>query len=280
MKVSPTDPVTGHSKKRKRRVKNPHVQTQAVLVGEAKDLLLPLPNPAQVPSDLKADLGHRAPVEPSGASPGLQAPYGPEASLVDAKARGPAVVMAGKLPLEDDAYRVLDPETWRRYLLRDPHYNSLINYITKQELPSDLAERERLKKQAGFYFVDDGLLYYRQATKIGEQHVLEAPEEYRRDIIRLYHDHPTGGHRAAPTVRKMITRSFRWSTLRADVKRYVHSCLKCFLSRSSAQRGGAIKNQGLLATLGSEVDKFVVIHIDFVGPLRANTTRESVHIHN
>jgi len=53
MKVSPTDPVTGHSKKRKRRVKSPQVQTQPVLVGEAKGLL-PLPNPAQVPSDLSS----------------------------------------------------------------------------------------------------------------------------------------------------------------------------------------------------------------------------------
>jgi hypothetical protein len=63
--------------------------------------------------------------------------------------------------------------------------------------------------------------------------------------------------------------------MRADIKRYVHSCLKCFLSRSSAQRGGAVKNQGLLATWGSEVDKFSIIHIDFVGPLPEPTPREN-----
>jgi transposase InsO family protein len=183
--------------------------------------------------------------------------------------------MAGKLPLEDDAYRIPDREVWRRYLMADPRYGSLIKYLTKQELPSDLAERERLKRAAGFHFVEDGLLYYRQSTKIGEQHVLIVPAEYRRDIIRLYHDHPMSGHRAAPTVRNLIARSFKWSTMRADIKRYVHSCLKCFLSRSSAQRGGALKNQGLLATWGSEVDKFSVIHIDFVGPLPEPTPREN-----
>jgi len=76
MKVSPTDPITGNPKQRKRRPKG-QVQppTRTVLVGLA-DLLLPQSNPAQVPRDLKADLGHRAPVESSGTAPGFRAPYG------------------------------------------------------------------------------------------------------------------------------------------------------------------------------------------------------------
>jgi len=62
------------------------------------------------------------------------------------------------------------------YLMTHPRYGSLIKYLTKQELPSDLAERERLKRAAGFHFVEDGLLYYRQSTKIGGQ----AIERHRR----------------------------------------------------------------------------------------------------
>jgi len=172
MNVIPINPVTRVPKKRRRAKDFAH----QVLIGEAKDQSLP-PSlyPVQSLRDLKADPGQGCPVGPSG----FQAAPVQAASLSDAKARGPVAVMAGKLPLEDDAYRIPDREVWRRYLMADPRYGSLIKYLTKQELPSDLAERERLKRAAGFHFVEDGLLYYRQSTKIGEQHVLIVPAEYR-----------------------------------------------------------------------------------------------------
>jgi len=165
-------------------------------------------------------------------------------------------------------YQLPDYDKWVSALNDDPEYSRLIKYLTKVELPSDLKERESMKALAGFYFVEQGLLWYRHSTPEGEAYVLEVPHAFRRDVIRLYHDHTMGGHRHAEAIRKLILRNYRWAGLQRDVHAYVKGCLTCFLAKAPSPR-----NQGLLCLAGSDVAKFEVVHIDYVGPIMDGTTR-------
>jgi len=166
-------------------------------------------------------------------------------------------------------YQVPDRDVWISALNADPEYSKLIRYLTLKELPSDLKDRERLKGLRGFYFVEDRLLYFRQSTPEGKEvYLLEVPHAFRRDMIRLYHEHSMGGHRNADAIRKLILRNYRWAGLARDCAAYVKSCLICFLAKGRDPR-----MQGLLCPMGSDVGKFEVLHIDFVGPILDGTPR-------
>jgi len=173
------------------------------------------------------------------------------------------------VPLNPEFYHVPDRDVWIGALNADPEYSKLMRYLTSQELPSDLKERERLKSLRGFFFVEDGLLYYHHSTPEGKEvYLLEVPHCFRRDMIRLYHDHAMHGHRNAEQVRKLILRNYRWAGLHRDCASYVKSCLMCFLAKGPNPR-----NQGLLCAAGADVGKFEVLHIDFVGPILDGTPR-------
>jgi len=173
------------------------------------------------------------------------------------------------VPLNPEFYNVPDRDAWIAALNADPEYSKLMKYLTSQELPSDLKERERLKGLRGFFFVEDGLLYYRHSTPEGKEvYLLEVPHAFRRDMIRLYHDHAMGGHRNADQIRKLILRNYRWAGLHRDCASYVKSCLMCFLAKGPNPR-----NQGLLCAAGADVGRFEGLHIDFVGPILDGTSR-------
>jgi len=72
----------------------------------------------------------------------------------------------------------------------------------------------------------------------------------------------------AEAIRKLILRNYRWAGLQRDVHAYVKGCLTCFLAKAPSPR-----NQGLLCLAGSDVAKFEVVHIDYVGPIMDGTTR-------
>jgi len=185
----------------------------------------------------------------------------------------PKARLAPGMSVPDGEYQLPDRDRWVGALNSDPEYSKLIKFLTKHELPSDLREREHMKALSGLYFVEDGLLYFRASTAEGEVYLLEVPHAFRRDMVRLYHDHALAGHRNAVTVCKLILRNYRWEGLQRDVSDYIKECLICKLAKAPSPR-----RQGLLCQQGSEVAKFEVIHIDFVGPIMNGTPRGNRYI--
>jgi len=166
-------------------------------------------------------------------------------------------------PKLDKRYEVPDKEVWRRLLLTDPTYGQIIKYLTGEEVPGSRADRDRLNTVKAKYIYEQGLLYFRKALDDGSERLLaEVPEVCRRNLVQMYHDMATAGHRGEEAMVKMIRQHYNWSTLRKDVREYVQACVKCWLAKTPAS-----SRSGLLVQWGTRVEKFSVVHIDFVGPL-------------
>jgi len=160
-------------------------------------------------------------------------------------------------------YEIPDQETWRRLLLQDSTYGKVIQFLLGKVAPTSRLERDRLNTLKMKYTYEGGLLYFHRTMEDGsERRLVEVPEVCRRNLVRLYHDGPMAGHRKEEAMIKLIRQHYNWPSLRKDIKEYVQGCLRCFLAKTPNPA-----KQGLLVQWGTRVEKFTVIHIDFVGPI-------------
>jgi len=222
-------------------------------------------------------IGHSGPLLEKRAEPSIRVLTVPEAEKPGegkkATVGGHVTKDLNRASMTDISFQIPDAEIWRRALLNNPEIRKLMAYLTKQELPTDMSERQRLKNISGKYLVEDGLLYFRQSTNSEERYLLEVPPEFRTELIRLYHEHPMMGHRGWEATKDALLRNFRWGGLSEDVRKFVDQCLICFVAKTPSPR-----MQGLLIPFATNVAKFEVVHIDYVGPVDEVTERGNRYI--
>jgi len=181
-------------------------------------------------------------------------------SLLDAESKR---LVESKTLSSDKKFEIPDKEVWRRLLLEDPTYGQIIRYIIGKDVPKSRADRDRLNTIKAKYVYEQGLLYFRRALDDGSEKLLaEVPEVCRRNLVQSYHDMAMAGHRGAEAMVKQIRLHYNWPSLRRDVREYAQQCLKCWLAKTPAP-----SRAGLLVQWGTRVEKFAVVHVDFVGPL-------------
>ena len=181
-------------------------------------------------------------------------------SLLNAESKK---LVESKTLTTEKKFEIPDKETWRRLLLTDSTYGQIIRYITGAEAPKSRTDRDRLNTIKARYVYEQGLLYFRRALHDGSERLLaEVPEVCRRSVVQAYHDMATAGHRGEEAMVKQIRMYYNWPSVRRDVREYVQACLKCWLAKTPASA-----RSGLLVQWGTRVEKFTVVHIDFVGPL-------------
>jgi len=78
--------------------------------------------------------------------------------------------------------------------------------------------------------------------KEGRIYVLEG--ELRREIIRLHHGIPIGGHRGRWKMTELVTRNYWWPGVTKEVGRYVDGCNACqrYKNWSEAPAGKLMPN--------------------------------------
>jgi len=85
--------------------------------------------------------------------------------------------------------------------------------------------------------IEDGIV-----LKKGRIYVPEG--ELRREVIRLHHDTPVGGHRGRWKTTELVTRNYWWPGVMKEVERYVDGCDACqrYKNRSEAPAGKLMPN--------------------------------------
>ena len=104
---------------------------------------------------------------------------------------------------------------------------SLQGLAEKQKNDPTLEEiRKKAENSPSFETVSD-VLYKRNFSRVGENHLLVRPESLRREALTAAHTNADGGHlRLAKTYGKLVQK-FYWPRLFADADRLVKSCREC-----------------------------------------------------
>jgi hypothetical protein len=97
-------------------------------------------------------------------------------------------------------------------------------------------------------------LYFRDRLYIPEG-------DLRPLLMKLAHDQPAVGHTGKAKMYELISREYFWPDLNSDIKRYLRNCHKCFQSKTSRWKAGALKPLPLPA------QRWTDISVDFIGPL-------------
>lgn len=118
------------------------------------------------------------------------------------------------------------------------------------------------------FWIESELLYH--TGEVGGQKYVQlvVPECRRKDILKLAHETPTGGHLAAKKTKDRIAMSFWWNGLLKDVKKFCESCHHCQLRRKSR-----VKDRAPIEAVGRPELPFQVVNADILGPIDPKSSR-------
>nr|GEU47923.1 reverse transcriptase domain-containing protein [Tanacetum cinerariifolium] len=156
--------------------------------------------------------------------------------------------------------------------LENPHYSVLdkkeINETFSLETLNMSQQKNKFFKDVKHYFWDDPFLFKICADQVIRQcvHGQEAV-----DIIKAYHNGPTGGHYGPNyCAKKVFDFGFYWPTIYRDAHDLVKSCDAC-------QRQGKISQRDEMPQNAIQVCKiFDVWGIDFMGPFLSSRAKKYI----
>ncbi|CAL8175219.1 unnamed protein product [Prunus armeniaca] len=141
-----------------------------------------------------------------------------------------------------------------------PWFADIVNYLCTNELPTGLStfQRDKLRKQARYYFWDDPYLFKHCPDQVIRRCV---PEGDFKSILEFCHFHACRGHFGAKkTANKVLQSGFFWPTLFKDAYVFCASCDRCHRMGNLHAR-----NQMPLTNI-LIIEIFDVWGIDFMGP--------------
>lgn len=95
---------------------------------------------------------------------------------------------------------------------------------------------------------------------------LVVPKDFRRDVLKFYHDHPTSGHLGIYKTYWRIHARFYWPKLRADVIRYINACRICAAEKPEQKRPA-----GFMGSRPPITRPWQMISLDYIGPFPRST---------
>lgn len=143
-------------------------------------------------------------------------------------------------------------------------------------MPADVATLKSLRalydtddqligKKPGFLTYQDGTWWWRDKIYV--------PKSMRNLILKQYHETPLAGHWGSMKTLDMLTRTFGWPEMRADVLDFIKKCLSCQSVKVDHR-----PPQGLLKPLPIPDRPWSTIGVDFVVKLPISDGQDSVMV--
>lgn len=85
----------------------------------------------------------------------------------------------------------------------------------------------------------------------------------QKQLMKEYHDNPTGGHQGLRRTLSAIRLKYYWPNLKKDIKEYIKTCISCNERRSSPNEVAKAPMQ--ITDTPNKV--FEIVHMDITGPL-------------
>lgn len=163
---------------------------------------------------------------------------------------------------------------WKEAQRRCDKLSQYFDYMEKGELPSDTSRARVIVGEAAHMIIDKGILRFLNTRKgnMREQCVIRiaVPQSLRAEVLAECHDHPMSGHFGVERTYFRVCQNYWWLGMYSDVKKYVLSCPICARDKPSQ-----VKIEGRLLSIPVPLEPFVLIGMDFVGPLPVSDTGNS-----
>ena len=97
-------------------------------------------------------------------------------------------------------------------------------------------EQKTLLSLWGEFVITDGILYRIPADWVdGARYVV--PRAFRRQVLYYVHRSVGAGHMGMYRTTNAAVRRFYWPNMRADIQRYIRSCLRCEMTKAGPGKG-------------------------------------------
>ena len=295
-KLEAKGPLTRGQARRKAQDNMAPPKLGTVPVVENKDHKKLEPSPGSVPSvaeskieakaEIGAPLGQKdqaspenetempvapAPVEAKAEAPNLR-PDAPPQRVADEKKEVKHDILPDRLILSEldlaevRAWDIPHEEAWRARLREDKDLAKLLKTLEGTYIPTP-KELETMKGPARAIAAVDGLLVTKRRQKLGDEWMLAAVLPYKLRVQKIADIHETEHKSADHTVTAIRAACIWWPGMRADVEKYVGSCIWCAMVNAGK------KGKGLWVGWGLEPRRLECLHIDFCGPLKTATSQ-------
>ena len=108
-------------------------------------------------------------------------------------------------------------------------YQRIHNFLSKQEIPTDLITPRRIKQFKNFcnnFIIKNNFIYKKDKTKQGNLlRVIRASE--MEPVLYMMHTAPTGGHFSTDIMFNKIKARYYWPQLYENIRNYVQCCDTC-----------------------------------------------------
>ena len=132
----------------------------------------------------------------------------------------------------------------------DPRLNNLLQQLLEQG------------KNEEYTMIDEVL--YKKVHRLNQPEctkVIYIPESMRQEVLRMYHDHPTGAHFGIERTWLKLRDVCYWPGMKTTIRRYIESCDKC--ARFNIRR---TKAPGHLLPIQYPRGPLELVSMDFWGP--------------
>jgi len=145
----------------------------------------------------------------------------------------------------DNKDRTLIKPEWVRETETIVEEGNLRERIKKaQEGDERVVKAVKELKKAGVKTLKDEEWEIEDGVVLKERRIYVPEGELRREVIRLHHDTPVGGHGGRWKMTELVTRNYWWPGVTKEVGRYVDGCDACqrYKNRSEALVGKLMPN--------------------------------------
>lgn len=154
----------------------------------------------------------------------------------------------------------------------DENIGKIMQYIADGTLPESQKESRKLLLEAPDYILIDSVLFRSRKTKskrtkLMSSYQLVVPTSLVKEIIRLAHDSPLGGHSGINNTIDRIREFFFFPRMGKIITDYVQSCHQC-----QTRKVSNMKTKSKIVAYPTPSKPFLVWQIDLFGPLPPSPT--------
>jgi len=149
----------------------------------------------------------------------------------------------------------------------DQFCNNIIKALSNIEVPTNIRRKSRQ------FILQNEILYYKKYTPPKSYSpILVIPKTLINEILKSYHDSPTGGDTGISRTIHKIQNKYYWPSLHKDTTNFIKSCDNCQINKKMSG-----KPIGLLhpipITTGRPLDR---VTFDYLGPLVSSNKKRYI----